>query len=177
MTEPENKTVSLGDLIGENMEEEFMSFNLTEIQSILDELQKGEPVDLAHGEMLQQQALRGADILIGYLGKIVKTTGYLETQANKARNKAALEFKNPDGSKTTADMRKYAAESSPEVEKAEIKLARSKASKMVLEKKFDVIIKMHHHLKDITTGLRKTILGYGQGGNSGHENAPGNGWG
>jgi hypothetical protein len=164
MTEQEkNKTVKLGDLIGNDSEEEFANFDLTEIQAVLDELQKGDPIDLAHGERLQQQALRGADILIGFLGKIVKTVGFLETKVNAAKNRAAMEFKNPDGSKTTADMRKFASESDPKVEELEIKLARSKASKLVLEKKFDVIIKLHHHMKDITTGMRRTVLGFPQG--------------
>jgi hypothetical protein len=33
---------------------------------------------------------------------------------------------------------------------------------MVLDKKYDILIKSHHHYKDIAQGLRKTILGYGQ---------------
>lgn len=169
----ENKTVKLGDLIGNDPEEEFANFDLTEIQAVLDELQKGDPIDLAHGERLQQQALRGADILIGFLGKIVKTVGFLETKVNAAKNRAAMEFKTPDGSKITADMRKFASESDPKVEELEIKLARSKASKLVLEKKFDVIIKMHHHLREITSGTRRTVLGFPQGVVERNEN----GWG
>jgi len=153
--------VRLGDLLGDDLEEEFVNFDLTEIQQVLMKLQYTEAIDLAHAELLQQQALRGADILTEYLGKIVKTVGYLESKVNSTKNKVSLDYQAPDGSRTTADMRKWAGESSPEVEEVQIRLAKAKASKMVLEKKYDILIRSHHHYKDIAAGLRKTILGYG----------------
>lgn len=153
--------VRLGDLLGTQLEEEFSEFDLTEIQQVLSKLQYDDAIDLAHAEVLQQQSLRGADILTEYLGKIVKTVGYLETKVNSTKNKVSLEYKAPDGSKTTADMKKWAGESSPEVEAVQIKLAKAKGSKVVLEKKYDILIRAHHHYKDIAAGLRKTILGYG----------------
>jgi len=155
-----SQRVRLGDLLGDELEEEFISFDLTEIQQVLSKLQYTDAIDLAHAELLQQQALRGADILTEYLGKIVKTVGYLESKVNSTKNKVSLDYQAPDGSRTTADMRRWAGESSPEVEEVQIRLAKAKASKMVLEKKYDILIKSHHHYKDIAAGLRKTILGY-----------------
>ena len=152
--------VRLGDLLGNQLEEEFMDFDFSEIQHVLAKLQQEDAIDLAHAEMLQQQSLRGADIITEYLGKIVKTVGYLETKVNSTKNKVSLEYKAPDGSKTTADMKKWACESSPDVEAVQIKLAKAKGSKIVLEKKYDILIRAHHHYKDIAAGLRRTILGY-----------------
>jgi hypothetical protein len=152
--------VRLGDLLGNQLEEEFVDFDLSEIQHVLSKLQNEDAIDLAHAEMLQQQSLRGADIITEYLGKIVKTVGYLETKVNSTKNKVSLEYKAPDGSKTTADMKKWAGESSTDVEAVQIKLAKAKGSKIVLEKKYDILIRAHHHYKDIAAGLRRTILGY-----------------
>jgi hypothetical protein len=156
-----SEQVRLGDLLGDQLEEDFISFDLTEIQQVLSKLQIEDAIDLAHAEMLQQQSLRGADILTEYLGKIVKTVGYLETKVNSTKNRVSLEYTAPDGSKTTADMKKWAGESSTDVEAVQIKLAKAKGSKVVLEKKYDILIRAHHHYKDIAAGLRRTILGYG----------------
>lgn len=153
---------TLGDFIGTNLEEQFVNFDLTEIQEVLSKLQSGDPIDLAHAEQLQQQALRAADILIEYMGKIIKTVGYLEAKVNSTKNKVALTYSAPEG-KTTADMRKFASESSPEVEEVSIRLANAKASKVVVEKKYDTLIRLHHFYKDLTTGMRKSILGYSGG--------------
>lgn len=155
-----SQQVRLGDFLGTELEEDFMEFDLTEIQQVLEKLNITDPIDLAHAELLQQQALRGADILTEYLGKIVKTVGYLETKVNSTKNKISLEYKDPDGSRTTAEMKKQAGESSPEVEVVQIKLAKAKGSKVVIEKKYDILIRAHHHYKDIAAGLRRTILGY-----------------
>lgn len=155
--------VRLGDVIGKELEVNFSDFDLTEIHKVLMKLRDTDAIDLAHAELLQQQALRGADVLIEYLGKIVKTVGYLETQVNKTRNKVSLEYTAPDGSRTTLDMKKWAADVSPEVEEVQIKLATAKGSKLYLERKYEILIKAHHHYKDIATGLRKSILGYSLG--------------
>lgn len=148
------------DLIGENEEEDFLLFDLTEIQKVLSNLRDNDPIDLPHAELLQQQALRGADILVEYLGKIVKTVGYLESKVNTAKNKAALEYKAPDGSRTTTDMKIWASGCSKEVDEISTRLSKAKATKLVLEKKLDILVRSHHHYKDIAGGLRKTILGY-----------------
>jgi hypothetical protein len=155
-----SQNVRLGDFIGSELEEEFLNFDLSEIQQVLEKLQDTDAIDLAHAELLQQQALRGADVLTEYLGKIVKTVGYLEAKVNSTKNKVSLEYQAPDGSRTTADMKKWAGESSSEVEAIQIKLAKAKAAKVVLEKKFDILIRSHHHYKDMSAGLRRTILGY-----------------
>jgi hypothetical protein len=167
-----SQQVRLGDLLGSNLEEDFRNFDLTEVQQVLSELQGTDPVDLAHAEHLQQQALRGADILAEYMAKMVKTVTYLESKVNSVKNKVSLEYQAPDGSRTTVDMKKWAAECSPDVSAAIEKLADAKGGKVALERKFDIIVKAHHHYKDIASGLRKTILGY----SSGTGNAPGEGY-
>lgn len=156
--------VRLGDLLGSELEDIFADFDLTEIQEVLSALQDEDAIDLSHAERLQQLALRGADILTEYLGKIVKTVGYLETEVNSTKNKVMLEYIAHDLSgnevKTTADMKKWAGESSPEVKAVQIRLAQAKGSKVYLEKKYDILIKAHHHYKDIAVGIRRSIVGY-----------------
>jgi hypothetical protein len=156
-----SQQVRLGDFMGTELEEDFSNFDMTEIQEVLCKLQEVDAIDLVHAEFLQQQSLRGADIITEYLGKIVKTVGYLETKVNTIKNRVSLEYKAPDGVKTTTDMKIWAGQSSSEVETVSISLAKAKASKIVLEKKYDLLIRSHHHYKDIAQGLRKTILGYG----------------
>jgi len=153
----------LVDLIGEKLEEKFLDFDLTEVQEVLKKLKDIEPIDLAHAELLQQQALRGADVVIEYLGKIVKTVGYLESKVNSIKNKEALEYQTPDGTKATTDMRKWWSEQSPEVISIQESLAKARAAKTVLEKKYDLLIKSHHHYKEIASGMRKGIVGYSAG--------------
>ena len=150
----------LCDLLVNELELDFQIFDLAEIQQVLDNLKDIEAIDLAHAEALQQQSLRGADVLTEYLAKIVKTVGYLESKVSSTKNKVSLEYQAPDGAKTTLDMKKWAGESSPEVEQVQIKLAAAKGSKLYLERKYEILIKAHHHFKDIAAGLRKTILGY-----------------
>ena len=162
--------VRLGDLLGSELEEEFVNFDLTEIQGVLATLGESDPIDLVHAERLQQLALRGADILTEYLGKIVKTVSYLESKVNSVKNKVSLEYKSPDGGKATTDMRVWAAGCAPEVDEINLRLSKAKASKVVLEKKYDLLIKSHHHYKDIALGLRKTVLGYSIPGASNYMN-------
>lgn len=155
-----DRQIKLGDYLGNNLEEDFVNFDLTEIQQVLEKLQNIDAIDLAHAELLQQQALRGADVITEYLCKLVKTVGYLEAKVNSTKNKVSLEYQAPGGIKTTTDMRIWAGAASSEVELVSISLAKAKASKMVLEKKYDILIRTHHHYKDIAAGLRKTVLGY-----------------
>lgn len=152
--------IILRDLIGDKLEEEFLEFDLTEIQLVLQKLSDTNPIDVAHAELLQQQSLRATDIISDYLGKIVKTVGYLETKANSEKNRASLEYKSPDGSKVTMEMRKFAGEASKEVEDILIRLAKAKGSKVFLEKKYDILMKSHYFYKEIVAGFRKTIIGY-----------------
>jgi len=158
-----SQQVRLGDLLGNELEVDFENFDLSEVQEVLNNLKTVDAIDLAHAELLQQQALRGADVLAEYLGKMVKTVGYLETKVSSTKNKVSLDYQAPDGARTTLDMKKWAGESSPEVEAVQIKLARAKGSKLYLERKYELLIKAHHHFKDIAAGLRRTILGYSLG--------------
>lgn len=155
--------VTLGDVVGETMDEDFKKFDLTEIQEVLASLAETEAIDIAHAELLQQQSLRGAQILSGYLSRMIKTTSYLESKVNSVKNKASLEFVPPQGVKATADMRIWAGNCSPEVDKLNDLLAQAKGSKSYLEKHYDILLKAHHHYKEIATGLRRSILGYNTG--------------
>lgn len=154
------RSITLGDLVGTQFEDEFNNFDLTEIQEILSQLREANAFDVAHAEMAQQHALRGADIISEYLAKLVKITSYLEAKVNTTKNRVALEYVSPDGGRTTAEAKKQAGEASPLVEELAIKLAAARGSKSLLEKKYDILIKLHHHYKDIAGGLRKSILGY-----------------
>lgn len=165
--------ITLGSIIGSQMEEEFVNFDLTEIQTTLHSLRDTNVLDLAHAEIMQQKALRGADIISEYLAKLVKTTSYLEAKLNSTKNKISMEYTATDGARTTVEARKQAGEASPIVEELAYKLATAKGSKSVLEKKYDILIKLHHHYKDISSGLRKSVLGYNPGERS---EKSGEGW-
>ena len=151
--------VRLGDFIGTQHEEDFAQFDITNVQQVLKNLQIIDAIDLAHAELLQQQTLGAADLLTEYLAKIIKTIGYLEAKVNSTKNKVSLEYQAAEG-RTTSEMKKWAGESSPEVEIVQIKLANAKGSKLALERKYEILVKAHHHYKDIAQGLRRTILGY-----------------
>jgi oligoribonuclease NrnB/cAMP/cGMP phosphodiesterase (DHH superfamily) len=157
------KKVSLGSMIGEQAEESFLDFDMTEIHEVLHTLKETDAIDISHAEMLQQQALRAADIISDYLGRMVKTIGYLENRVNSLKNKTSLEYTDPNGGRVTSEMRVWAGNCSKDVVDLQDKLAQAKASKMVLDKKYDILIKSHHHYKDIANGLRKGILGYNPG--------------
>jgi hypothetical protein len=158
-----SQQVRLGDYLGTELEEDFSNFDLTEIDEVTEQLRENDAIDLSHAELLQQKALRGADVIIGYLGKMIKTISYLETKVNSTKNKIYLEYQATEG-RTTVEMKKWAGEvGSPELEKWQVKLAAAKGSKLVLDRKYEILVKEHHHYKDIAQGLRRTILGYSPG--------------
>ena len=157
-TDP-NKKILISDIIGESFEDDFYSFDMTEVQDLVSHLQNDDAIDLPHAEVLQQKALRCADILSEYIGKVVKAVSYYDAKITSTKNGAALNYTN-SGGKTTMDMRRYAGESDPEVERLNLALAKVKGTKAVLDKKYEIVIKSHHHYKDIAAGLRKTVLGY-----------------
>lgn len=158
-----SQQVRLGDVMGSQKIENFRDFDITEIQQVLVQLKDVDAIDLAHAENLQQQALRGADVLAEYLAKMVKTVAHLEAELNGTKNRVSLEYVAPDGARTTVDMKKWAGECSPEVVAVQERLAEAKGSKVYLERKYEILVKAHHHFKDIAAGLRKTILGYSSG--------------
>jgi hypothetical protein len=154
------QSVRLSDFLGTDMEEDFANFDMTEVEEVMTQLHEVDAIDLPHAELLQQQALRGADIVTGYLGKIVKTISYLETKVNSTKNRISLEYMAPEG-RTTVEMKKWAGEvGSPELEQWQVKLGNAKGSKLVLDRKYELLVKTHHHYKDIAQGLRRTVLGY-----------------
>ena len=159
--EDENR-IYVKDVLGTNLEDNFLDFDITEVQLVLTELQNQDAIDLPHAEMLAQKCLRCADLLSELLGKLTKTLSNYESRINSAKNQASLDYEFPGG-KTTAEMRKWAGEVDPTVKSLQEQLAYAKGSKVFLEKKFDIIIKSHHHYKDLSSGLRKTILGYREG--------------
>lgn len=148
--------------MGPGVEDNFDDFDITEIQEVLSVLRNTDPIDLAHAELVSQQCLRCADILSEYLGKLTKTLSYLESSYSAAKNQASLDYEAPAG-RTTAEMKKWAGEVAPEVKAAAIKLAKAKGSKAALDKKYEILLKAHHHYKDIASGMRKTILNYRDG--------------
>lgn len=147
----------LSNILGTNQEEDFENFDLKEIQEILLELRNTEPFDLAHGELMQQRALRGADVCSEFIGKLQKTISYLETKASSAKNRAALDYKGKENEKVTMDMRKFVAESDSAVEDYLLKLAKAKGAKALLDKKYELLLKQHHFVKEICIGFKKSF--------------------
>lgn len=154
----ESSKVYLSDIVGSSFDDNFLDFDITEIQQVLVTLKQDEAIDITHAELLQQKSLRGADLVAEYLSKMTKIVSYLENKISSIKNKASLDYVSAQG-RTTADAKKWAGESSPELETWHEKLAKAKGSKVLLEKKFEILIKSHHHYKDIAAGLRKTIVG------------------
>jgi len=150
------KVVTVKDLIGDKFDDEFETWDMSEIQQLVSELQNLDIFDIAHSEKMQLRALRCADLITGYLGKIVKLSSYYEAKANKVKYSVALDYKSTEG-KTTQESRKWAGEASDELMEVEIKLAKIKGTKALLEKKFEIIIRMFHSIKDVASGLRKSL--------------------
>jgi len=155
-----SKKITVGDVLGDSLEDAYLNFDITEIQELVGRLQNTNVPDLAHAEYLQQQALRCADILSEYIAKLVKTIHYLDSEVSRVKNQTALNYTPKDGTRMSIELRKMAGEASQEVNDLQIKVARAKGSKVILDKKYEIIIKSHHHYKDIASGLRRTMLGY-----------------
>lgn len=158
-----SEKISLGSLVGTELIETFESFDMSEAQEVLRQLANTDAIDIAHSERLQQLSLRCADVLIEYVAKLIKTTSYLESKISSMKNKAALEYKPAGGERITADMRKFASEADPEVEKLSILLARVKGAKSLVEKKYDTLLKAHYFYRDVCMGMRKGIISTGGG--------------
>ena len=154
---------TLGNLLGSEMVDKFEDFDLTEIQQVLKSLANENAIDLAHSDFLQQKSLYAANLLVDYLAQLVKSVSYLEGKVNSTKNRAALEYKSGE-SKITADMRRSASESDPEVEKLISILARAKGAKVMIENKLNILIKAHHFYKDVSSGMRRGMIS--MGGNS-----------
>lgn len=151
------QTITLGQLIGDKEVEEFESFDLTEVQKVLKTLGNEQGFDLAHSEYLLQKSLYGADLLVDMLTKLVKTTSFLENRINVAKNRAALEYKPVDG-KATADMRRNAGECSEEVERLGMQLAKARAAKISVEKKYELLLKTHYFHKELWMTQKGSII-------------------
>lgn len=151
--------VTLGELIGNQNIEPFEDFDLTEVQKVLKSLQNNEAFDIAQAEFFQHRSLYAAEILIDMIAKLIKTSGFIESRINTVKNKAALEYKcDDDKIRVTAEMRKQAGESNPEVAELGLTLAKTKGAKSALEKKYDVLIKMHYYFKDLAQGQKQSII-------------------
>lgn len=149
--------ITLGELLGNNNIENFEDFDLTEVQKVLKSLSIEDAIDIAHCHYLQQRALFGADQLIDMNAKLVKSAAYLESKLNSVKNKCALEYKDGD-KKITADMRKNAGEASKEAEELSLILARIKGAKLAIEKKLDLLLKIHYHFKEVAQSQNLGIL-------------------
>ena len=148
--------MQLKQLVGEGFTDNFEEFDLTAVQQVLASLATEQAIDIAHSERLQQKTLFAADLLTEYLAKLIKTVSYLESKMNSVKNKIALEYKAPDG-KTTMDLKKQAGESSEEVEKIALQLAKAKGAKNLVERKYEILLKAHHHFKDLSSNQKKTF--------------------
>jgi hypothetical protein len=143
----------LKDMVNSSTDEQFLNFSLDDIQAILTSLQNTEVPDLAHAELMQQRALIGANMVCDFLAKVVKIVSSLDNKINSMRSTYAINYR-IDGKVPAADVRTLALKSCPDVSDLEELLSNAKASKSFLERKYDILIKTHHHYKDIAAGLR-----------------------
>jgi hypothetical protein len=151
--------ITLGQLMGSQNIEPFEEFDLTEVQKVLKSLRDNEAFDIAHAEFLQHRSLYAAEILIDMIAKLIKTSGFIESRVNTVKNRAALEYKCEDDKvRVTAEMRKQAGESHPEVEQLGLLLAKTKGARSALEKKYDVLIKMHYYFKELAQGQKQSVI-------------------
>jgi hypothetical protein len=149
--------MQLKQLVGDTFTDNFEEFDLAVVQQVLASLSTDQAIDIAHSEKLQQKTLFAADLLTEYLAKLIKTVSYLESKMNSVKNKVSLEYNAPEGGKTTADMKKQAGESSEEVEKLALQLAKAKGAKSLVERKYELLLKAHHHFKDLSSNQKKTF--------------------
>lgn len=141
--------------LGFNDIEEYENFDISEAQYVLKKLAIEQPMDLAEYEKLQQRSLYAADLLVEYMTKLNKTISILENKIDVKRSKVFLEYKSPDG-KTTAEMRKSASESDSEISLLNEQVGKAKGAKFFLDKKYELLIKAHHHYKDLASSIRNT---------------------
>ena len=149
--------MQLKQLVGDTFTDNFEEFDLAVVQQVLASLSTDQAIDIPHSEKLQQKTLFAADLLTEYLAKLIKTVSYLESKMNSVKNKVSLEYNAPEGIKTTADMKKQAGESSEEVEKLALQLAKAKGAKSLVERKYEILLKAHHHFKDLSSNQKKTF--------------------
>jgi len=149
--------ILLGQVVGNSFTDDFETFDISEVKVVLKSLSLEDAIDIAHAEMLQLKSLYAADLLIEHIAKLVKIVSYLESKINSVKSKVSLQYKEKDG-KTTAEMKKQAGESNPEVLELGERLAKAKGAKVFLEKKYDILIKLHHYYKDITNSQKKGMV-------------------
>jgi hypothetical protein len=166
METEEKEKVTISSLLGNDLDEAILDFDLSEVQEVVSLLQSEDTPTIVQAERMQQKALRAADILSEILGKIHKTIHYLDAKCSSVKNKESLNYTAPEGVRISIELRKMAGESSDELLELETSLAKAKGAKALLEKKYEIIIKSHHYYKDIASGLRLTVQGrYGGSGN------------
>jgi hypothetical protein len=160
------ETTTINDIIGTcSLEEEFLHFDVSDVQFILDELNQTNIIDVAHAQYLQQKSLFAANRLCEHLSRLVKITTYLESNISKIRNKAALDYRPDNNAKVTSDLRVYASKSCSEADALESLLAKAKGAKVLLEKKYDLLLKSHYYFKEISSafkGISQDRTNYGE---------------
>lgn len=149
---------TLKDIVVKDDMDAYLSFDMTEIDVILSSLKNTTACDIATSEFLQQQSLRCADIIAELLSQIVYVYSNLESELSFVKNKTSFDFKPSDDKKNTADMRKYAGESHSNIPQLTQKISAAKAARDLCQRKYELLIKAHHHYKEISTSMRKTII-------------------
>lgn len=149
--------MKLKELVGEGFTDNFEEFDLAVVQQTLTSLANEQAIDFVHSEKLQQKTLFAADLLTEYLAKLIKTVSYLESRMNSVKNKVSLEYNAPNGGKTTMETKRQAGESSEKVEEIAMLLAKAKGAKNLVERKYEILLKAHHHFKDLSSNQKKTF--------------------
>lgn len=145
---------TIREMLGDDSDaESILSFDLAPIQDALVDLSDTQATDIAHAEFLQKRCLFAADSLCEYIGRLVKLISYLDNKINSTRNRSALNYKTPDGTKVTADMRLFASKSA-DVDDLENILSKAKGAKVLLDRKYEILIKAHHFYKEVASGYK-----------------------
>lgn len=148
---------TLGNILGQDLVENFSSWDLSEIEEVIAILSVGDAYNLSLAEHLQRQTLHGANILATYLAKMAKCISYLESHLMLLKSQVALQI---SGEKITTAQRAEAVENDSKVQESLQTLLKTKGIKSLLEKKLEILLRANFHYKEVAQGLRRTVLGH-----------------
>lgn len=135
-----------------------LMLDVTDIQKFSDEIPEDGILDLANAEALGMKSLRAADHVGDLLGQITRFVAYKEGSVS-VRKAEAFELLEEEGVKVTVQQHRYG--SNKEYKKAVMALADARGVREWLQKKYDYLIRLHYHCRDL---LRTYDKGKGAGG-------------
>lgn len=123
-----------------------LSLDISNIQNFSDQIPEDGIVDIANAESLGMKSLRMSDHIGELLGQLTRYVAYKEGSVS-VRKAEAFEKLESEEVKTTVQQHRYG--SNEEYKKAIMVLADAKGVKDWLQKKYDYLIRLHYHCKDL----------------------------